>query len=322
MSHKELLVMCAGKADPEDRQTLSKKSKRRAQRMGVWINRYLHMPNAVFHAQAATSRLSAEKTIKACGHGIDVLQEAPALQQTDPQILLDFLQALPVAHRHVLVIAEQETCDILVRSVIAAHSLNLKPAKAVIKENDLMVLSGPKAWHKLDQQSCALKQYVKAKKLPKLFPFPDINGVEQRERPAYYYRQSACIPYRIHDQRGLEILLVTSSSGKHWGIPKGVLEPGLSEEANAAQECLEEAGAQGSIDAQCLGTFQVSKWGAQCSVRVFPLRVSSIIEDPSWEESHRKRRWCSIEEAKTLVKYQELLPLLHQLQETLCADHT
>jgi phosphohistidine phosphatase len=44
------------------------------------------------------------------------------------------------------------------------------------------------------------------------------------EKPAYFFRQSGAIPYRRVDP-GIEVLLITSSDGSRWIIPKGIIEP-------------------------------------------------------------------------------------------------
>jgi 8-oxo-dGTP pyrophosphatase MutT (NUDIX family) len=43
----------------------------------------------------------------------------------------------------------------------------------------------------------------------------------------------------------MEVLLIGSSKGTHWVIPKGIHEPGLSATESASHEALEEAGVKG-----------------------------------------------------------------------------
>lgn len=108
------------------------------------------------------------------------------------------------------------------------------------------------------------------------------------------YPQSAALPYR-RNGAGLEVLLVTSSRGRRWVIPKGLVEPDLTPAASAAKEALEEAGVEGRLAAEPLGTYTYEKWGGVCEVEVYPLCVQRI--HAAWDEDHRLREWVSVEEA-------------------------
>ena len=55
--------------------------------------------------------------------------------------------------------------------------------------------------------------------------------------PARWIRQAAAIPVRD----GL-VCLITSSNGRRWVMPKGMMEPGKSTGEIALQEAWEEAG--------------------------------------------------------------------------------
>ena len=110
-------------------------------------------------------------------------------------------------------------------------------------------------------------------------------------RPSWMYRQSAALPYRWREG-SLEVLLVTSRKGKHWILPKGIVEFGLTSPESAAKEAEEEAGVVGEISSQPLGSYRHKKWGGTCHVEVFPLRVQAELDD--WLESGmRRRQWQS-----------------------------
>jgi CYTH domain-containing protein/8-oxo-dGTP pyrophosphatase MutT (NUDIX family) len=83
----------------------------------------------------------------------------------------------------------------------------------------------------------------------------------------------------------LHLVLVTSSSGQLWIIPKGRLEPGMSHEEVALMEAAEEAGAVGVIEptsaAQC-----VLQGGR--TLHLYPLRVAVLL--PTWPERAERRR--------------------------------
>jgi phosphohistidine phosphatase len=125
-----------------------------------------------------------------------------------------------------------------------------------------------------------------------------------RLRPAWFYRQSAVIPYRQSD-RSLEVLLITSRRGRHWVFPKGVVERGESAATSAAREAFEEAGVRGVVNQDLLGTYTYEKWGGICTVEVFSLLVTDVLED--WPEADRRRRtWLPIDDAARAVKPETL----------------
>jgi 8-oxo-dGTP pyrophosphatase MutT (NUDIX family) len=132
--------------------------------------------------------------------------------------------------------------------------------------------------------------------------------------PPWFYRQSAAIPVR-HRAGSMDVLLVTSHSGKRWVIPKGVIEPDLSPAESAAKEAWEEAGVRGSIRQGPVGTYQYQKWGGTCTVEVFVLGVERLEE--TWpEQALRQRRWVDVDEAAELVRESDLAAILRTLSRT------
>jgi 8-oxo-dGTP pyrophosphatase MutT (NUDIX family) len=125
--------------------------------------------------------------------------------------------------------------------------------------------------------------------------------------PSHFYTQSAALPYRYRDER-LEFLLITSRGKKRWVLPKGVVEPGMSACDSAAREAWEEAGVEGSISAEPLGSYSYQKWGGLCQVEVFSLRVERLAE--SWPEQARERRWLEPVQAASMVDEPELREIL------------
>jgi phosphohistidine phosphatase len=132
-----------------------------------------------------------------------------------------------------------------------------------------------------------------------------------RKRPAYYYTQSSVIPYRIRDNR-LEILVTRSSQKKHWVVPKGIADPGHSLQESAAKEAWEEAGVEGNVVNDPVGSYQYHKWGATCTVTVYPMQVTRQLSDDEWEEQHRGRQWLPASEAASTVRQPELGELIRQ----------
>ncbi|MCU7814138.1 MAG: NUDIX hydrolase [Candidatus Thiodiazotropha sp. (ex Lucinoma kastoroae)] len=137
-----------------------------------------------------------------------------------------------------------------------------------------------------------------------------------RDRPAYYYNQSSVVPYRIQEGKP-EILVVMSSKRKHWVLPKGISEPSLTLQASAAKEALEEAGVEGDVSDKPIGSYTYEKWGAECTVQVYPMRVSRELSEDEWEERHRGREWLSPKQAVKRVKQPELKPMIQSLAKQL-----
>lgn len=130
----------------------------------------------------------------------------------------------------------------------------------------------------------------------------------ERER-----QQVAALPWRRSGE-SLEILLVTSRETRRWVTPKGGRMTGLTDAQAAAQEALEEAGAEGRIDETPLGVFRYRKvlkrraprW---CVVTVYALEVSVLHEDFK-ERGQRIREWMSPAEAAARVDEPDLKALL------------
>jgi phosphohistidine phosphatase len=120
------------------------------------------------------------------------------------------------------------------------------------------------------------------------------------------------IPYRLQGSRP-EILIVSSSQRKHWVVPKGIKDPGLSPQESAAREAWEEAGVEGRVADEALGSYRYEKWGATCTVDVYPMEVTRVIPEAEWEEQHRGREWVTPEVAQRRLRQAELRPLITAL---------
>lgn len=111
--------------------------------------------------------------------------------------------------------------------------------------------------------------------------------------------RAAAVCYRM-SERGLEFFLVETADGHRWTFPKGKLEDDESFEEAAVREAEEEAGVIGSIEGE-LTTFRypgkASKGCPSVQVRAFLLLVDAI-GDQAPGDRHRKRRWCTPEEAR------------------------
>jgi 8-oxo-dGTP pyrophosphatase MutT (NUDIX family) len=89
-----------------------------------------------------------------------------------------------------------------------------------------------------------------------------------------------------------QVCLVTSSNGKRWVIPKGIIDPGHTAREAALQEAWEEAGLAGTLRPESVGTYLYDKWGRTCHVTVFVMDVTDAAED--WPERNvRQRSWLN-----------------------------
>lgn len=104
-------------------------------------------------------------------------------------------------------------------------------------------------------------------------------------------RQAAVIP--LADGR---VGLVTSSSGRRWVVPKGMIDAGHSAGEAALVEAWEEAGLVGVLDPEPVGSYLYEKYGRTHHVVVYLLRVTE--ESVDWPERDvRKREWVDPAEA-------------------------
>jgi 8-oxo-dGTP pyrophosphatase MutT (NUDIX family) len=104
-------------------------------------------------------------------------------------------------------------------------------------------------------------------------------------------RQAAAIPIR-----GNKLCLVSSSNGKRWVIPKGLIDPGHTAAETALNEAWEEGGLVGVLSKDPVGTYLYSKLGNTYHVLVFVLRVTEAAEE--WpEKDQRQRVWVSVDRA-------------------------
>ena len=116
------------------------------------------------------------------------------------------------------------------------------------------------------------------------------------ESQSDFIAQAGAIP--VMDGR---VCLVTSSNGKRWVIPKGVIDPGHTAREAALQEAWEEAGLTGALRADPVGSYRYDKWGGTCHVTVFVMDVNDAAAD--WPEGQvRQRRWVVPAEAVALIE--------------------
>ncbi|MGR3823316.1 MAG: NUDIX hydrolase [Salipiger marinus] len=124
--------------------------------------------------------------------------------------------------------------------------------------------------------------------------------------------QCAALCYRIRGSK-LQLLLITSRSGRRWTLPKGWPMPGRSMAESAAREAWEEAGVRGRLQGGCAGSYIYRKRHSPHPhmAMVFPLEVTGL-DKRFPERGQRKRRWLSRRRAAALVHEPDLARLLLQ----------
>ncbi|MEM9635332.1 MAG: NUDIX domain-containing protein [Pseudomonadota bacterium] len=288
-----LLILCAGSADkafsgPKSRRPLRTRGKRQAQKMGAWLGKHRLAPDLVMTSSDLRSKVTAQKALKAAGWTARDIKEGKELSA-------GCLPKLSGGGTKLLVLPG-------------------KSAEVLLKKLDFDPEVAPGVLYHLADRSgkICLIERIDPQDLPGLFPYPAPDGRELRERPAYYYTQSAVIPYRRVGGE-TEILIVGSSSGRHWVVPKGIVEPGLDPAASAEVEAREEAGIKGKVGEKPLGTFAYEKWGAVCQVSVYAMEVTDVIPDETWEERHRCRKWVPAASAGQILHQPAFSPMISEI---------
>ena len=79
----------------------------------------------------------------------------------------------------------------------------------------------------------------------------------------------------------MRVLRVTSMNTRRWVLPKGHIESGLTPQESAAQEAYEEAGIEGVVAPESIGTYHYvkaqRKGGGGRRVEGFPMAVSRVL---------------------------------------------
>lgn len=314
---RELIILRHGKAANDEpvsdyNRALKNRGKRDAQRMGVWLWQNELRPDCILSSPAQRAITTAQKCCKSMGFSDRDIIRDRRIYNAQLDTLLTVLGDVPDTCNRVMLVGHNPGLEDLLSYLTAnIQHITLAPA-------DMAYLSIPGSWHELTAGCATLKQQMKARELPKGFPYPAPYGMELRDRPAYYYTQSAVIPFRESSQ-GTEFLVISSSKKNHWVVPKGIQDPGLTAQESAAKEAYEEAGIRGEVLDSSLGRYIVEKWGATCEVDVYPMRVNEVIDTDEWEESHRERQWLSADFAAARLKSPELGRMLLQLAGRL--DH-
>ncbi len=302
---RELWLMRAGKAVAapahEDHwRPLKTAGRRSVQRVGAWMELLDLAPDRVLCSPAARATATAKKACQVMGVGTELITQEASLYDGNLQELLDLITRLPANHKKVLLVSHKRPLKQLLRWCTNR--------KTRFNRGMLVRLSFDRDWQALQPACCTDVRVIDPIALPGRFPFIHNGQCEYRKRPAFYYNQSAIVPYRMHKGQ-LEIMIVSSSNNRHWLIPKGIVEPGLTAEESARKEAYEEAGVKGVLE-DFIGSYSQKKWGAKCTVAVYAMRVTEILPDHVLLEPNRKRRWLPIGQAIEQIRSKDLKRLL------------
>jgi 8-oxo-dGTP pyrophosphatase MutT (NUDIX family) len=101
-----------------------------------------------------------------------------------------------------------------------------------------------------------------------------------------------------------------------WGIPKGFLDPGDTPAEAALREAYEEAGLDGRVLGDTLGSYEYWKRGSRHAVAVFMMEVQA--EEPMWPEMRlRVRQWFGLEDAMSILEHHPVGSLLQEMRRRL-----
>ena len=313
---RELLLLRHGKSDwdtgvDDYHRPLKDRGKRGAQRIGVWLAQQKMVPDFIVTSPAERALVTAQKVCKAMGDGDAGIQRDKRIYAADIDELLAVLGDCPQEAGRVMLVGHNPGLEELL-VWLAIEAVPEPDDGKLLPTATLARLQMPADWQALTTGCARLNSITRPGTLPKKFPYPSPDGKERRDRPAYYYTQPSVIPYRVRDGK-LEVLVIASSKKHHLVVPKGIKDPGLSPRESAAKEALEEAGIEGEIAETALGSYTCEKWGATCTVAVYPMKVTRVIPEEEWEESHRGREWVTPDVAASRLKQQELRPLVIKL---------
>ncbi len=313
---RELLLLRHGKAEKSSEgndfdRAISDPGKRGAQRVATWIWRNDLIPGYVISSPAARALETARKACKAMGMGPQGIVQDQRIYDATTSALLRVLGDVPHSARRVLLVGHNPGLKKLISYLDGENEAPLP--KAALARIEL-----PGNWLQLAPACGRSLNRIRAGELPKKFPFPGPHDTELRNRPAYYYTQSAVIPYRLTDGE-VEIMIILSSKKKHWVVPKGIKEPGMTLQESAAKEAREEAGVEGVVGNAALGTYVYEKWGAATTCHVYPMEVVRELGCQEWQENHRQRTWVTPQQAATQLRQPQLGPMVEALATRLRA---
>jgi phosphohistidine phosphatase len=120
--------------------------------------------------------------------------------------------------------------------------------------------------------------------------------------------QAGVVPFRGRGAEA-EVCLITSLKRRHWIFPKGIVDPGDSFKATALKEAAEEAGLEGRLIGQPLGSYEDFKWNRVLKVTMLLMETTAC--DDEWaEDDVRDRCWVRPARAMHMISKPQLRGML------------
>jgi 8-oxo-dGTP pyrophosphatase MutT (NUDIX family) len=130
--------------------------------------------------------------------------------------------------------------------------------------------------------------------------------------------QAAVIPVRRDAAGNVQVCLIRRKNASRWGIPKGYIDRGDGWKEAALTEAHEEAGLQGRLLGELAGIYSYGKGALTLTVAVGVMEV--LEEHTIWREMRwRERRWCSIDEAGSLLEDHPVRPVYERVRSSVSA---
>jgi len=143
-----------------------------------------------------------------------------------------------------------------------------------------------------------------------------------RANAAAAVQQFGAIPYSVVQGQAV-FLIVTSRRTGRWIFPKGAPIEGKTPWEVAAWETFEEAGIEGEIETQPIGSYRAIKASpirrTVIEVAMYPLRMTRQLDE--WpEKGNRHRHWVILAEAKRLLYDPTLVQMATRLAQRVTAQ--
>ncbi len=316
----ELLILRHGKSDwsvgvDDFHRPLKNRGKRSAERIGLWLLREGLQPDLIISSPAERAITTAQMTCMTMDLDARDIKTDRRVYAAGLHELLNVIRAVPEQAMRLMLVGHNPGMEILLSWLVQEDILLPEDGK-LMPTATLARLCFNCRWSEIELGCARLETIKRPGDLPERFPYPTLGSKELRDRPAYYYSQSSVIPYRIRDNT-IEILCITSHKRKHWVLPKGINDPGLTAVESAVKEALEEAGVAGIVSEDAIGSYSYTKWNAPCNVQVYPMLVTKVIPEQERLEQHRKREWVSSEDAERRLEQKALKYMIRALTKKL-----
>ncbi len=134
--------------------------------------------------------------------------------------------------------------------------------------------------------------------------------------------QFGAIPYTVVHGQAVFLIITSRRSGR-WIFPKGAPIEGMSPWEVAAHETFEEAGIQGEIEREPVGSYRSVKTSplrrTVVEVTMYPLRMTQQLDE--WpEKGNRYRHWAIFPEARRLLSDPVLVSLAGKIAKRVASQ--